>query len=122
MNLEEKVRAQTGFFNACVLSNKTILAALEAGQAPEALVDQFQRKGALLRQLEAINPLPSGAAATDSLREAMDALFRAQAEAIRSEASLSAALLPQIPYHGKRLNPYQQPGASQLKNSLETNG
>ncbi|HXC63597.1 MAG TPA: hypothetical protein VNZ67_04525 [bacterium] len=122
MTLEEQLHSLREVFNACTRCNRTILAALEAGQAPEALADHFQHKNALLRQLEALNPLPSGATASESLASAMDGLAQAQAEAIRSEASLSAALLPQIPYHGKRLNPYQQSGPAPSKNALETEG
>jgi hypothetical protein len=122
MSLEERLRSLTGLFNACTGCNRAILEALQAGQAPETLADQFQQKLALLGQLEALNPLPGGSAPSEVLAHAMDALAQAQAEAIRTEALLSAALLPQIPYHGKRLNPYQQGGPSPQKNALETEG
>jgi hypothetical protein len=103
--------------------NRAILAALEAGALPIALGDLFRRKEALLGQLGAITPLsgPSVAAQAD-WRETLDQIAQAQAQAIRSEAKLSAALQPHIPYHGNRMNPYQQPSNDLAKNALEREG
>jgi len=122
MSLEERLGRLAALFTECADCNQAILRALDAGQAPEALGVLFQRKEALVGQLGALMPLQGDGTAAAALHQALDQTAQAQARAIRTESLLSAALLPHIPYHGKRVNFYQQPESPSLKSSLETEG
>ncbi|HTB33861.1 MAG TPA: hypothetical protein VK842_03295 [bacterium] len=123
MSLLPQLQAMQGLFSQCAACNRAILEALDQGTAPRALADLFQRKEALLGQLGALSALPERAGTeSPELLQALDQVTQAQASAIRSEALISAALLPHIPYNGKRINPYQQAAPESPKSALEREG
>jgi hypothetical protein len=122
MTLEAEVEELVTLFNACHRCNRAILEALDAGQGPDSLVGLFQQKQAFTDRLEALTPHPEAVGALDAVRDAFHRLGQAQANAIRSEALVAAALQPHISYHGKRRNPYQQPSGDLPKNGWDREG
>jgi hypothetical protein len=122
VSLQTQVDALATLFSECHRCNRAILEALDSGQAPEALHGLFEEKQGLTGRLEALMPLPGTPGDDAALRDALARLGQAQANAIRSETMLSAALSPHISYHGKRMNPYQQPVSDSPKNGWERHG
>ena len=123
MSLAQRLAELTAVFEGCARCNRAVLASLEAGDASEALVDLFHQKEGFLAQLEALLPLPEALGVDPVLfKTSLERLTAAQQEAALSEVQVSAALLPQIPHHGKIRNPYQQTGSVRPKNRLETEG
>jgi hypothetical protein len=122
MSLEAEVEELASLFSACHQCNRAILEALDSGQQPESLLGLFQQKQAFTDRLEALTPLPGATGDSAALRDAFHHLGQAQASAIRSEALLAAALAPHISYHGKRMNPYQQPPTDSPKNEWGRSG
>lgn len=123
MSRQAQILSQRDLFNDCDRCNRAILKALEAGLGPGALGELFRQKESLLGRLDALEPLPARSGPDpEEFSRWVEEASQAQAQAIRSETLLYAALQPQIPYNGKRINPYQQPSRPQDKNTLEREG